>query len=304
MKIVVTGGAGFIGKSFLKLCNAKGHDTVLVDSITYAGSLEGTPKSTTYILEDINKVKAKWIKDADYIVNFAAETHVDNSIKNGNPFVKSNVNGVFNLLEVSRNLPKLKKFIQISTDEVYGDLHLLDKLESNEKDTLHPSSYYSATKAAADMLVMSCNHTYGLPYLITRTCNNFGDTQHSEKFIPTIARNIVENKPVPLYGDGEQIREWIWVEDNVRIIYDLMFKKEGIWNIGSGKEGRWKNNQIIKYISKMLDKKVIVDYVEDRKGHDKRYSLDINKLKTEYIYEPIVTKSLKTFLEEVYGQNN
>lgn len=304
MKIVVTGGAGFIGKSFLNLCNAKGHDTVLVDSITYAGSLEGTPKSTTYILEDINKVKAKWIKDADYIVNFAAETHVDNSIKNGNPFVKSNVNGVFNLLEVSRNLPKLKKFIQISTDEVYGDLHLLDKLESNEKDTLHPSSYYSATKAAADMLVMSCNHTYGLPYLITRTCNNFGDTQHNEKFIPTIARNIVENKPVPLYGDGEQIREWIWVEDNVRIIYNLMFKQEGIWNIGSGKEGRWKNNQIIKYISKMLDKKVIVDYVEDRKGHDKRYSLDINKLKTEYIYEPIVTKSLKTFLEEVYGQNN
>ena len=171
--------------------------------------------------------------------------------------------------------------------------------EANESTSLQPSSYYSATKAAADHLVESAGRTYGLPYLITRTCNNYGVNQHHEKFLPTIAKSIKEDKPVPLYGDGKQMREWIWVEDNVRLIYDLMISQIGIWNIGSG--DTWTNRSIIQQIGVVLNKKVKLEHVEDRLGHDRRYSVDFNKLLFYKNSYNITTKTLEKFLTETFG---
>jgi len=217
----------------------------------------------------------------DYIVHFAAESHVDNSIKNGLPFIRTNVEGTFNLLEISRKNKNLKKFIHISTDEVYGDMAELEKdYLAKETDPLSGSSYYSATKAASDMLVLSANRTYNLPFLITRTCNNFGEHQFEEKFLPTVARSIKNGQPIPVYGDGNQIREWMYVYDNVKIICELMFDntvKNEIYNIGT--EYRCTNLEIIQKIGKIMNMEVTYKNVQDRLGHDKRYGLDSTKTK-------------------------
>jgi len=300
MKIVVTGGYGFIGSSFVNFLNNQViYEVVIVDKLTYAANPNNIKKSTKCIHKDICDITLDDIKDADYIVNFAAESHVDNSISNGLPFVKTNVEGTFNLLEVARKIPNLKKFVQISTDEVYGDMESRGIIEADENTSLKPSSYYSATKAAADHLVESAGRTYGLPYLITRTCNNYGVNQHHEKFLPTIAKSIKENKPIPLYGDGGQVREWIWVEDNVRLIYDLMISEIGIWNIGSG--DHWSNLTIINEIGTILDKEIKFENVEDRLGHDRRYSIDFKKLQLFKKQYSVTTKSLDKFLKETFG---
>ena len=300
MKIVVTGGYGFIGSSFVNFLNNQViYEVVIVDKLTYAANPNNIKKSTKCIHKDICDITLDDIKDADYIVNFAAESHVDNSISNGLPFVKTNVEGTFNLLEVARKIPNLKKFVQISTDEVYGDMESRGIMEADENTSLKPSSYYSATKAAADHLVESAGRTYGLPYLITRTCNNYGVNQHHEKFLPTIAKSIKENKPIPLYGDGGQVREWIWVEDNVRLIYDLMISEIGIWNIGSG--DHWSNLTIINEIGTILDKEIKFENVEDRLGHDRRYSIDFKKLQLLKKQYSVTTKSLGKFLKETFG---
>ena len=299
MKIIVTGGYGFIGSSFVNLCNELEHDVTIVDKITYAANPNNIKKSTKCIHKDICDITSDDLGEYDYLVNFAAESHVDNSISNGLPFVKTNVEGTFNLLEVARKNPNLKKFVQISTDEVYGDMESRRMGEANESTSLQPSSYYSATKAAADHLVESAGRTYGLPYLITRTCNNYGVNQHHEKFLPTIAKSIKEDKPVPLYGDGKQMREWIWVEDNVQLIYDLMISQIGIWNIGSG--DTWTNRSIIQQIGVVLNKKVKLEHVEDRLGHDRRYSVDFNKLLFYKNSYNITTKTLEKFLTETFG---
>ena len=300
MKIVVTGGYGFIGSSFVNFLNNQViYEVVIVDKLTYAANPNNIKKSTKCIHKDICDITLDDIKDADYIVNFAAESHVDNSISNGLPFVKTNVEGTFNLLEVARKIPNLKKFVQISTDEVYGDMESRGIIEADENTSLKPSSYYSATKAAADHLVESAGRTYGLPYLITRTCNNYGVNQHHEKFLPTIAKSIKENKPIPLYGDGGQVREWIWVEDNVRLIYDLMISEIGIWNIGSG--DHWSNLTIINEIGTILDKEIKFENVEDRLGHDRRYSIDFKKLQLLKKQYSVTTKSLDKFLKETFG---
>ena len=290
MRIVVTGGAGFIGSSFTNLCKRLGFDVMVVDKLTYASNMNTIPK--VFILKkDICDVTKEDLGEYEYLVNFAAESHVDNSIKDGKPFVKSNIEGTYNLLELARKNPNLKKFVQISTDEVYGDLDKLDIDASFEQNFLYPSSYYSATKASADMLVYSCNHTFGLPYVITRTCNNFGINQHSEKFIPTIMRSIKEDKPIPVYGDGKQIREWIWVEDNVKKILDLMLNSEnGVFNIGSGE--CLQNIDIIAHIGFLLGKEPKYEFVKDRKGHDRRYTLDTDFKK------PKITKTLFEYLKE------
>jgi len=303
MKIIVTGGAGFIGSSFVKyLRERKGiaaKDILVIDKLTYAANFDSLPEGVGFIRQDICNTKFYDIKDAEYIVNFAAESHVDNSIKDGLPFVRTNVEGTFNLLEIARKLPKLKKFVQISTDEVYGDMESRNIMEANENTSLEPSSYYSATKAAADHLVESAGRTYGLPYLITRTCNNYGVNQHHEKFLPTIAKSIKEDKSIPLYGDGKQMREWIWVEDNVQLIYDLMISQNGIWNIGSG--DTWTNRSIVQQIGVILNKKVKLEHVEDRLGHDRRYSVDFTKLQLLKKSYNITTKTLEKFLTETFG---
>ena len=309
MKIVVTGGAGFIGSAFINhLLDNFECDVLCVDKLTYAGRRMNIKHDVSFLQKDICDVTPEELGDFDYIVHFAAESHVDNSIKNGLPFVKTNVEGTFNLLEISRKNRNLKKFIHISTDEVYGDMndHLVINHIATEEDELKASSYYSATKAASDMLVLSANRTYGLPYLITRTCNNFGEHQFEEKFLPTIARSIQEGIPVPVYGDGKQVREWMYVYDNVRIICDLMFDDEvvnQVFNIGTG--FRTTNLDIINKIASILNKEVKIEHVEDRLGHDKKYGLNNSKMRIYYRkkYDEfhIEHKNLFEYLDKQYG---
>jgi len=309
MKVVVTGGAGFIGSAFINhLLDKFECDVLCVDKLTYAGSRKNIKHDVSFLQKDICDVTADELGEFDYIVHFAAESHVDNSISNGLPFVKTNVEGTFNLLEISRKNKNLKKFIHISTDEVYGDMdeHFAINHCAKEEDELKPSSYYSATKAASDMLVLSANRTYGLPYLITRTCNNFGEHQFEEKFLPTIARSIREGKPIPVYGDGEQIREWMYVYDNVKVICDLMFDDEVInqvMNIGTG--FRVTNLNIINKIATVLNSEVNIKHVEDRLGHDRKYSLYSKKMKNYYAnkQKSIDFKNFYDYLEEQYGNN-
>ena len=268
IRIVVTGGAGFIGSSFVNLMNEYSNthnlfDIIVVDSMTYASNPELLPEGVTVIQKDICGLKKSDIGEVDYIVNFAAESHVDN------------------LLQVARQMTHLEKFVQISTDEVYGDLTNYDHTHMSKEDDVHrPSSYYSASKSAADGLVVAANRTYDLPYLITRTCNNYGIHQHNEKFLPKVLNCVEDDQPIPLYGDGEHIREWIWVEDNVRMIFDLMISEFGIWNIGSG--DRYTNKEILKGLSEITNKHVRVEHVKDRLGHDRRYGLDSSKLHENY----------------------
>ena len=308
MKIVVTGGAGFIGSAFINhLLDNFECDVLCVDKLTYAGRMMNIKHNVSLLQKDICDVTADELGDFDYMVHFAAESHVDNSIKNGLPFVRTNVEGTFNLLEISRKNKNLKKFIHISTDEVYGDMdeHFSINHTATEDDSLKSSSYYSATKAASDMLVLSANRTYGLPYIITRTCNNFGEHQFEEKFLPTIARSIGEGKPIPVYGDGLQVREWMYVYDNVKVICDLMFDDEIVnttYNIGT--TFRVTNLDIIKNISYILNKEVDVKYVEDRLGHDRKYGLNCTKLREYYINKNgEVPKFLNLFdyLDRQYG---
>ncbi len=289
MRIVVTGAMGFIGSHFVRHVFNFDEDIkiLIVDNLTYAANRDNlNGVSYEFLHKDICNVKASDLGEYDYLINFAAESHVDNSIKDGRPFVRTNVEGTFNLLEVARQNPNLKKFIQISTDEVYGDM--LDygpEIEATTDFNLIGSSYYSATKASADLLVQAAGRTYGLPYLITRTCNNYGKNQHQEKLLPTIINCIKNDIPIPVYGDGLNIREWIHADDNSKAIFDFMISDTfGIKNIGSGE--RYTNLEIIGIIEKILNKPVKYNFVEDRKGHDKIYALVSDyKKKLDYTLE-------------------
>ena len=245
-KILVTGGRGFIGSHFVEQALIKGHFIIDIDKMNYASHRvlpwDNHPKYT-FLKADISEIDH--IPTCDILINFAAESHVDNSIKDGRPFVRTNVEGTFNLLEVARQNPNLKKFIQISTDEVYGDMDDYGPgVLADEEFSLIGSSYYSSTKASADLLVQAAGRTYGLPYLITRTCNNYGENQHQEKLLPTIINCIKNNLKIPIYGDGQNVREWIHADDNSMIIFNLLNSNStGILNIGSGE--RYTNLQII-----------------------------------------------------------
>jgi dTDP-glucose 4,6-dehydratase len=309
MRIVVTGGLGFIGSAFINhVIDNYGCEVLCVDKLTYAGNRKNLKYNVPFLHKDICDVTEDELGEYDYIVHFAAESHVDNSIKNGLPFIKSNVEGTFNLLEISRKNKNLKKFIHISTDEVYGDMdeHFSMNHTADENEKIKTSSYYSATKASSDLLVLSANRTYGLPYLITRTCNNFGEHQYEEKFLPKIAKSIQNDVEIPVYGDGKQIREWMYVYDNVKVICDLMFDdnvKNTIYNIGTG--FRVSNIDIVKKISNLLEKEVKIKHVEDRLGHDVRYGLNSSKMRTYYMEkEDGLPKflNLYEFLEKQYSK--
>lgn len=299
MRIIVTGGFGFIGSSFVNLLNRRlpNDEIVILDKMTYAADPNNIKQSTKLIKKDICDVTPEDLGNYDYIVHFAAESHVDNSIKDGKPFIRTNVEGTFNLLECARQNPNLKKFIHISTDEVYGDMDDIGLLaEANEIFNLKGSSYYSSSKAASDLLVEAAGRTFGLPYLITRTCNNYGDHQNEEKFIPKIMKSIANDLTIPVYGDGKQVREWIDVEDNVQLIYGLMLSDlEGeVYNIGSGE--RYQNIEIINMIAEMLGKTPKFEFVADRLGHDRRYALDSTKVRE--LFSDWETLSFKEFLLE------
>jgi len=278
MRIIVTGACGFIGSHFVNLIGNQNPtiEIVVVDKLTYASNVNNLKIPVKFIKKDICDITHEDLGVYDYIVNFAAESHVDNSIKDGKPFVRTNVEGTFNLLEVARKNPKLKKFIQISTDEVYGDMDEYGEgTLADESFNLIGSSYYSATKASSDLLVQAAGRTYGLPYLITRTCNNYGENQHQEKLLPTIIDCIKNNLKIPIYGDGKNIREWIHADDNSQFIWDLIQSdKTGVYNIGSGE--RYTNLQIIEIIERILGYQLDLKFVQDRKGHDRAYGLVTN----------------------------
>jgi len=297
MKLLITGGCGFIGSNYIRYLIKKhpSYEITNVDKLTYAGNLENVKglehrKTYRFIKADIcnvprmNKVFKKTAPDA--VINFAAESHVDRSISSAAPFIKTNFLGVGVLLDCALQYG-IKKFLHISTDEVYGSL-----LRGTFKETtrLDPSSPYSASKAAADGLVMSYYKTYGLSVLITRSSNNYGPYQFPEKFIPLIILNAFKNKAIPLYGDGLNIRDWIYVEDNCQAIDIVLHRgRPGeIYNIGGQCErtNRYVARQILKTLKKPAS---LITLVQDRPGHDRRYALSIVKIKKDLGWQPRIS---------------
>ena len=294
-RMLITGGCGFIGSHFTDFqMGYVDMEVIVVDKLTYASNIDYLPEGAKLIKKDINDLTYDDIGEIQYCVNFAAESHVDNSIDDGSPFVKTNVNGTFNLIELCRQMKNFKKFVQISTDEVYGDV----REPSIETDVLKPSSYYSATKAAADQIVLAAGKTYELPYLITRSCNNYGDRQHEEKFLPKLFKCYKEQMAFPLYGDGLNRREWIWVGDNIRII-DLLTHSPnhyGIYNVGTG--DIWCNVDIVDEVTMLTEGGINFQQVDDRLGHDRAYWLDCYKLEHELGYYP--TMNLGKYLQDTF----
>ena len=286
MKLLVTGGCGFIGSNFIRhiLKKYPSYKVVNWDNLTYAGNSENLidvrdNKNYTFVKGDIRdrRLAEKLLPQCDCIVNFAAATHVDRSIQDAGDFIKSNIQGAYTLLEAARG-SKIKRFLQFSTDEVYGSV---EKGRSKENDSLFPNSPYSASKAAADHLARAYGITYKLPIIITRSSNNFGPYQYPEKVIPLFITNLLEGKKVPLYGDGLNKRDWLFVQDNCRAIDTVLHKgKTGeIYNIGAGRE--IPNIVLTKDILKLTGMpQSRIQYVADRPGHDRRYALNVNKLKS------------------------
>ena len=309
-KILITGGAGFIGSNFVSYMLDKYDDYQIVnlDSLTYCGNLENLTEiednpNYTFCKGDITdkELVFKITSDVDYIINFAAESHVDRSIEDPEIFIKSNVLGTQVLLDAAKKYG-VKKYLQVSTDEVYGSL---GKTGYFREDTpLAPNSPYSASKASADLMVRAYNKTFDLPVNITRCSNNYGPYQFPEKLIPLMISNALEDKPLPVYGDGLNIRDWLHVYDHCSAI-DLVLHKGKIgeiYNIGGNNEK--KNIEIVKLILQNLDKpESLIKFVKDRLGHDKRYAIDSSKIQTElgwipkYTFETGIAETIKWYLD-------
>jgi len=293
MKLLVTGGLGFIGSNFISqiLSKPSKYEIINIDKIGRGANSENLKdlenrEEYLFIKGDISDFKfvQRMIKDVDAVINFAAETHVDRSIANPATFIQSNIIGTFNLLEAERKLDKPVRHIQISTDEVYGDI---TQGSFKEEDRLKPSNPYSASKAAADMLCLAYYRTYGLDIIITRCTNNFGPYQFPEKLIPKTIIRAQKNLSIPVYGTGETIRDWIYVLDHCKAIDPILRKgKSGeTYNISSGNE--FSTITIVKKILDALNKpEDLITYVEDRPGHDIRYSLNSTKIRTELDWKP------------------
>jgi dTDP-glucose 4,6-dehydratase len=300
-KVLVTGGCGFIGSNFIRLVIDKGYFIVNLDLLTYAGNpanLKGLEKKRNYkfIKGDIGdsklveRIMRKY--DIDTIINFAAESHVDRSILGPEVFTRTNILGTQVLLDVSRKYwsskkegYKGKRFLQVSTDEVYGSLGSSGKFK--ETTPLAPNSPYSASKASADMLVRAYFHTFKYPSLTTRCSNNYGPYQFPEKLIPLMIINALKDKLLPVYGDGKNVRDWLYVDDHCRAIERVARKgKPGeVYNIGGNNEEF--NINIVKTVLKVLGKpETLINHVTDRAGHDKRYAIDASKIKKELGWEP------------------
>jgi dTDP-glucose 4,6-dehydratase len=291
--IIITGGLGFIGSNLIKLLEKKNYYIINIDKINYSSNVKNIPdniQNYKFYKEDINNRTA--IKNIinkynpKIIYNLAAETHVDRSIDDPKNFINSNILGIYNLLEVIRSLKKKIKFIQISTDEVYGDIE--NKKNSKELDAYNPSSPYAASKASGDLLIKSYIRTYKIFAIITNCCNNYGPNQYPEKLIPTIIYNLIRREKIPIYGSGKNIREWIYVEDHCKAL--IKIGQKGLigenYNIGSGKT--FNNIEIAKIIIKIFSKiknkyqyKGKIKFVKDRPGHDLKYSLNSDKIKEE-----------------------
>ncbi len=296
MKIFVTGGAGFIGSNFIRyiLETRKGFSIVNYDKLTYAGNLgnlELVARNLNYQFVkgdicDAAEVEAAMC-DCDAVIHFAAESHVDRSIYEPAPVIQTNVNGTFTLLEVARKL-SVARFVHVSTDEVYGDIPA--GAFADENFALQPSSPYSASKAASDLLVRSYVRTYRFPAVITRSSNNYGPYQFPEKFVPLMITNALSDKALPVYGDGKQQRDWLHVEDNCRGILAVLERgKIGeVYNIGG--LDLVENLSMVRRILQLVGKtESLLSYVQDRPGHDRRYALDCRKIQAELDWRPMIS---------------
>jgi dTDP-glucose 4,6-dehydratase len=287
VKVLVTGGAGFIGSNFVRYAIDAHPDwqVTTLDKLTYAGrlenlkSVENNPRHR-FVKGDVADaaVAAPLVRESDIVVHFAAETHVDRSIKNAGEFITTDVFGTFVLLEAARENKNLRRFVQISTDEVYGSV---PEGSSRETDELRPRNPYSASKAGADRLAYSYWATYNVPVIVTRASNNYGPNQFPEKIIPLFITNLIDDIPVPLYGDGQNERDWLHVDDHCRGV-DLLIEKGvagEVYNIGGGNEV--KNVDLTHRILELVGKPTsLIKPVADRPGHDRRYSLDTGKLQS------------------------
>ena len=306
MRILVTGGCGFIGSNFVKHMVKKYSDYEITnyDKLTYAGNRNNVSECEYYDnyhfvkgdICDYKKLKQTINSlDIDVIINFAAESHVDNSIENSDEFVKTNINGTHTLLKLLHEF-SIKKFIQISTDEVYGTL-TEDDLAFTENTPIAPNSPYAASKASADMLCRSFYETYKYPITITRCSNNYGPNQYPEKLIPLMIQKAKNGEKLPVYGDGKNIRDWIHVQDHCEAIDVVLHKgKDGeVYNIGGLDEKR--NIEIVNTIINSLGGEI--EYVEDRLGHDWRYAMNIEKIIFELGWEPHITfkKGIKELIK-------
>jgi len=294
MRLLVTGGAGFIGSNFLHHVHRVMPDVTLVtlDLLTYAGNLanlaalEGSPRHR-FVLGDIadrRMVNDLMAEGFDAVVHFAAESHVDRSIEDASAFVRTNVLGTHVLLDAARR-HGVGRFVHVSTDEVYGSLGPEGRFQ--EDSPLKPTSPYAASKAAADLLVLASTRTYGFPAIVTRCSNNYGPYQFPEKLIPLFITNALEDKPLPLYGDGLHVRDWIYVEDHCAALHAILTRGRlgEIYNIGAN--GEMSNRALTATILRELGKpESLIRYVEDRPGHDRRYAIDATKLRSELGWAP------------------
>lgn len=315
MNVLVTGGLGFIGLNFVLYYHSlyKEDKITVVDKMTYACNDFAVKKHSDkffFIKGDISDEvfvdKLFEIGQFDIVVNFAAESHVDNSIKSSHTFYISNVLGVQVLLDACRKYG-IKRFHQVSTDEVYGDVEINDDFKFNEKSILNPSNPYSASKAASDLMVLAYYRTYNIPVSISRCTNNYGLYQHFEKFIPTIIINANNKSSIPVYGDGKNIRNWIHVEDHCKAIDVILHQgKIGeIYNIGS--EEYISNIDLVKYILiKMGLNDNYIKYVTDRPGHDRKYSIDYTKIQSELEWSPVknIKNEINTLISYYANKEN
>jgi dTDP-glucose 4,6-dehydratase len=314
MNLLITGGAGFIGSNFVEYMSKKyDYKLIILDKLTYAGNIKNLDgiRYDDFIKGDICDYDLVYklckSEKIDIIINFAAETHVDNSIKNPSNFIRTNINGTFNLLEIVKDLGI--KLFHISTDEVYGSL---EKDYADENYPYKPNSPYSASKASSDLLVRSYVKTYNIKAIAVNMVNNFGQKQHTEKLIPTIIKNAIDKKPIPIYGNGKNVRDWLYVGESVKALDLIMHKSNwpNKYNIGANNQKT--NIEIANLICEILneikpidkDYKEFITFVKDRPGHDFRYAVNFEKLKKlgwsiENNFYENLKKTVKWYLKEM-----
>jgi len=332
MKILITGGAGFIGSHVVRLMvNKYPHFEIFnLDKLTYAGNLENLTdiennSNYTFVKGDINDkafIRDLFVKEQfDGVMHLAAESHVDRSISGPDAFIETNINGTSNLLgaalEIWKGNFEGKRFHHISTDEVFGSLGPEGKF--SETTPYDPRSPYSASKASSDHIVRAYYHTYGMPVVVTNCSNNYGSHHFPEKLIPLMIHNIKNNNPLPVYGKGENIRDWLWVEDHARAIEVVFMKGVSGETYCVGGNNEWKNIDLVHMLIKLMDQKLgraegeslkLITYVKDRAGHDMRYAIDASKIKNELGWEPtqpfeeLLSKTIDWYLANEAWLNN
>jgi dTDP-glucose 4,6-dehydratase len=286
MRLLVTGAAGFIGSTYVRLVGGD-HDVVVLDKLTYAGRRENLPEGTELVVGSIEDppVVREVMAGCDAVVNFAAESHVDRSIDDQDVFARTHLIGTGVLLDAARELG-VERYLQVSTDEVYGSIA---EGSFTEESPLDPSSPYSATKAAGDLLVSAHAHTYGTEAVICRGSNNYGPRQYPEKLIPLMVLNALNGDPLPVYGDGRQVRNWLYVEDFCRAIHTVLERGRPGEAYNAGGPDELENMAVVKRILELTGRdEGLIEHVTDRPGHDRRYSLASDKLRAELGWEPRV----------------